>query len=358
MVLCGTVEMGQGARGVLVRETARLLGLPETAIRVPYPDTALTPPDAGTNSSRSSFFNGVAVRRAADDLTRQLRELAARVHEVPADEIRVAAGRVYVPAARAAARAAAHAPANQAAAEPAQGIGGPLADGRTCGSSGRRSHGGRARRLAVHYAAAGSRASRGSSAPASSRPPSAPTWTSDRAAVPITGTRGRRAPWSRSDRETGKVYLLRLHVATHAGRVIDRAECRAAERGLRDVRPVASPLRRDPARWRPGDQSQSLRLHDPVAAGLPARLLDHARRKSAGHPGMTALAPRSSYPRSTGWARRACPPCRRLSAMRSPPLSARRAACISPWSPNASSPLCTGASRRRRRSLDRPARRA
>ena len=44
-VLCRAVGMGQGARGVLVRETARLLGLPETAIRVPYPDTALTPPD-------------------------------------------------------------------------------------------------------------------------------------------------------------------------------------------------------------------------------------------------------------------------------------------------------------------------
>src|SRR5204863_4252632 len=33
------------------------------------------------------------------------------------------------------------------------------------------------------------------------------------------------------DRETGKVYLLRLHLATHAGRVIDRANAELQNEG-------------------------------------------------------------------------------------------------------------------------------
>ncbi|HZR97246.1 MAG TPA: xanthine dehydrogenase family protein molybdopterin-binding subunit [Chloroflexota bacterium] len=186
-VLCSTVELGQGARGVLVRETARLLGLPETAIRVPYPDTALTPPDAGTNSSRSSFFNGVAARRAADDLQRQLRELAARVHEVPAAAVRVAGGRVHVPGGP---------PDGLAVAALLRGAGVARLVGRgefqsVIGTDLETGQG----RGAYHWhqGAAG-------------------------AVVEV-------------DRETGKVYLVRLHLATYAGRVIDRANAELQNEG-------------------------------------------------------------------------------------------------------------------------------
>jgi CO/xanthine dehydrogenase Mo-binding subunit len=175
--LSSTVELGQGARGVLVRETARLLGLPEARIRVPYPDTALTPPDAGTNSSRSSFFNGVAARRAADDLQRQLAELAARVHEVPAEQVRVANGRVYAPGGPgdglefAALLRGAGVTRLVGRGEFQTSIGTDLETGQGRGA------------YHWHQGAAG-------------------------AVVEV-------------DRETGKIYVRRLHVATHAGRVID-----------------------------------------------------------------------------------------------------------------------------------------
>src|SRR5581483_5787261 len=48
--LSSTVEIGQGSRVVLGRETARALGIEEMRVRVPYVDTDATPPDQGTSS--------------------------------------------------------------------------------------------------------------------------------------------------------------------------------------------------------------------------------------------------------------------------------------------------------------------
>src|SRR5581483_4844069 len=96
-VLSSTVDIGQGARAVLAREGARALDVPEEAVLVPYTDTGLTPPDQGTSSSRSSFFNALAARVAADDLRRQLRDLAARLYETAPDQVEVRGGRVYSP---------------------------------------------------------------------------------------------------------------------------------------------------------------------------------------------------------------------------------------------------------------------
>jgi CO/xanthine dehydrogenase Mo-binding subunit len=172
---------------VLVRETARLLGLPEARIRVPYPDTALTPPDAGTNSSRSSFFNGIAARRAADDLQRQLRELAARVHEVAPDQVRVAGERVHVPGGP---------PAGLTVAALLRGAGVArlVGEGEFQTAIGTDLETGQGRgAYHWHQGAAG-------------------------AVVEV-------------DRETGKVTLLRLHLATHAGRVIDRANAELQNEG-------------------------------------------------------------------------------------------------------------------------------
>jgi CO/xanthine dehydrogenase Mo-binding subunit len=185
--LSSTVELGQGARTVLVQETARQLGIPEAQVRVPYPDTALTPPDAGTNSSRSSFFNGTVACLAADDLRRQLAELAARVHEVAPDAVRVDGGRVYAPGgpreglALGALLRAAGVARLVGRGEFQTSIGTDIETGQGRGA------------YHWHQGAAG-------------------------AVVEV-------------DRETGKVYLLRLHLATHAGCVIDRASAELQNEG-------------------------------------------------------------------------------------------------------------------------------
>jgi CO/xanthine dehydrogenase Mo-binding subunit len=186
-VLSSTVEMGQGARTVLVRETARLLGIPEAAVRVPYPDTAITPPDAGTNSSRSSFFNGTVAKLAADDLRRQVCELAGRFHEIAPEAVRFEAGRVYLPGGGAKGLAvgallrAAGVPSLTGEGEFRTAIGTDPETGQGRGA------------YHWHQAAAG-------------------------AVVEV-------------DRETGKVFLVRLHLATHAGRVIDRPSAELQNEG-------------------------------------------------------------------------------------------------------------------------------
>ncbi|MEA2638815.1 MAG: hypothetical protein QOF51_209, partial [Chloroflexota bacterium] len=191
-VLSSTVDIGQGSRTVLAREGARALGIPEARVRVPYPDTGSTPPDQGTSSSRSSFFNALAAQEAAEDLYVELRELAARVYEVPAERVQVAEGRVRV----------------QGAAEAA-----PLAADvdmaellRAAGLESLTGTGGFRTQIAVDPETGQGKASH--------------HWHQAAASAVV-----------EVDKETGKVELLRLHLATHAGRVIDRPSAELQNEG-------------------------------------------------------------------------------------------------------------------------------
>jgi CO/xanthine dehydrogenase Mo-binding subunit len=186
-VLSSTVDIGQGSRAVLAMETARALEVSDDAIQVPYADTSLTPPDQGTTSSRSSFFNGLAVRVAAEDLRRQLRELAARLYEAPAEDVVVGGGRVYAPGG------------------PPDGI-----------------------EMAGLLRGAGVDSVTGTGAFATN------IWVD-----PETGQGKASHHWHQAaagavvevDRETGKVTLLKLHLTTHAGRVIDRPNAELQNEG-------------------------------------------------------------------------------------------------------------------------------
>ena len=60
------------------------------------PDTDITPYDQQTASSRTTFSMGTAVSRAAEDLKRQLREVAAELLEASVDDLVVRQGRVEV----------------------------------------------------------------------------------------------------------------------------------------------------------------------------------------------------------------------------------------------------------------------
>jgi CO/xanthine dehydrogenase Mo-binding subunit len=76
-LLTSAVEMGQGSHTVLAQLCASALGLPLEAVSVQGPDTACTPYDAQTASSRSTHMVGGAVQRAAAALQAQLVALAA-----------------------------------------------------------------------------------------------------------------------------------------------------------------------------------------------------------------------------------------------------------------------------------------
>lgn len=93
-VLASTVEMGQGARTVLAQIAAEVLGVPIERVTTAFPDTAVTPYDQTTSSSRSTTLVGLAVQRAAEDIRRQVIEIAAGLFEAPEEVIRIEDGEV------------------------------------------------------------------------------------------------------------------------------------------------------------------------------------------------------------------------------------------------------------------------
>ncbi len=81
-VLTGTVEIGQGSDTVLAQVAADALAVPVERVHVVHSDTAVTPYDQSTSSSRSTFSMGNAVNRAASEVRDQFVEMAARQLEV------------------------------------------------------------------------------------------------------------------------------------------------------------------------------------------------------------------------------------------------------------------------------------
>ena len=83
-VQVGTTELGQGSRIAMAQIAAEALGIEVDGISVPDPDTALTPFDLATASSRSTALAGSAVLSACEDVLEQLETLAEEVLGVPA----------------------------------------------------------------------------------------------------------------------------------------------------------------------------------------------------------------------------------------------------------------------------------
>jgi CO/xanthine dehydrogenase Mo-binding subunit len=93
-VLASTVEMGQGARTVMAQIAAEVLAVPLARVSVLTPDTAVTPYDQTTSSSRSTTLVGRAVQEGAEDVLGQLLRIAARELGAPAGELGVEAAAV------------------------------------------------------------------------------------------------------------------------------------------------------------------------------------------------------------------------------------------------------------------------
>ena len=86
-VLTGAADIGQGSSTLLTQVVAEVLQLPMARIRVIANDSALTPKDNGSYSSRVSFMVGNAALRAATEMKRVLVAAAAKRLEVSADDI-------------------------------------------------------------------------------------------------------------------------------------------------------------------------------------------------------------------------------------------------------------------------------
>mgnify|MGYP001334057453 CR=1 FL=1 len=86
-ILTGASDIGQGSNTLLTQVVAEVLLLPMARIRVIATDSALTPKDNGSYSSRVSFMVGNAALRAAQAMKRVLVESAAKRFEVQPDDV-------------------------------------------------------------------------------------------------------------------------------------------------------------------------------------------------------------------------------------------------------------------------------
>ena len=93
-----SVEMGQGAHTALAQICADEMGLPAAAIAVSGPDTAVSPYDTQTASSRTTFMMGNAVRDGASALKHKLVELAAPLLGGSAEGLAAGNGLVFIEA--------------------------------------------------------------------------------------------------------------------------------------------------------------------------------------------------------------------------------------------------------------------
>jgi CO/xanthine dehydrogenase Mo-binding subunit len=87
VLLCGTVELGQGAKTVMSQIVAEELSVPFERVTIRPIDTAFTPFDRSTGSSRSTTVMGKAVELAGKDARQQILELAAEYFECPEDTV-------------------------------------------------------------------------------------------------------------------------------------------------------------------------------------------------------------------------------------------------------------------------------
>jgi len=85
--MCGTSELGQGAKTIMSQIVAEELRVPLERVTIRPIDTAFTPFDRSTGSSRSTTVMGKAVELAGGDARRQIVELAIEHFECPEEAI-------------------------------------------------------------------------------------------------------------------------------------------------------------------------------------------------------------------------------------------------------------------------------
>jgi carbon-monoxide dehydrogenase large subunit len=94
-VLASTVEIGQGSKTILAQMVAEELGVPVEKVAMAIPDTDITPFDASTTSSRSTFHMGNAVKTAAQDAKNQILVIAADMLNADSSDLMIERGLIF-----------------------------------------------------------------------------------------------------------------------------------------------------------------------------------------------------------------------------------------------------------------------
>lgn len=96
-VMIGSSELGQGVRTVIGQIAAEALSISYDRVHVPVADTGFGPYDASTGASRSTVMAGLAVQRAATEITERIVRLAAAKWNVSPEDVRLQDGHAIAP---------------------------------------------------------------------------------------------------------------------------------------------------------------------------------------------------------------------------------------------------------------------
>ncbi len=94
-VFCGETEIGQGSDSVLAAVVAEVLGLELADLRLQVADTAFTPVDLGSYSSRVTLMMGHAARDAAEKVRAVVAHAVARQLGLPESQLVFSGRRVF-----------------------------------------------------------------------------------------------------------------------------------------------------------------------------------------------------------------------------------------------------------------------
>ncbi|WP_371366730.1 4-hydroxybenzoyl-CoA reductase subunit alpha [Sporomusa rhizae] len=87
-VMVGGVDMGQGSNTVMGQIAAEVLDMPLEKVKVVWEnDTDRNPYDWSTVASKYTFMGGNAVKRCAQNMVKQMKEIAAQVLRCPVEEL-------------------------------------------------------------------------------------------------------------------------------------------------------------------------------------------------------------------------------------------------------------------------------
>jgi putative selenate reductase molybdopterin-binding subunit len=89
----GATDLGTGSDTVLAQIAAEVLGVETENILVRSSDTDVTPFDVGAYASSTTYLSGEAVRKAALEVARQIRVVAAAMLDVSVGSVKLANGR-------------------------------------------------------------------------------------------------------------------------------------------------------------------------------------------------------------------------------------------------------------------------
>ncbi len=95
-VLVGVTDIGTGAKSTMAIIAAEALGIPLSQIQLTNGDTDVTPFCIGESGSRATSFTGPAVIAAAEDVKRQIFNVAAPQLKAKAEELDLKDGNVFV----------------------------------------------------------------------------------------------------------------------------------------------------------------------------------------------------------------------------------------------------------------------